>query len=197
MAEFIVQGTGRCGTKSMCDWMRATHPINVKDDKGSIDQRLIYAKDAAELHYLLSLIGGNIVNGGDRTICALPIIEQVWPGCKYIWLRRKREHCIGSMYRRGWGHASNTDRIGWPANRLVPDEATKAAWKDKGEKCAWYHDKSVEIIGGDLETIHPDRRTTVWLEEFLASADERKRVAEFVQRSELATKKFPHLNRTG
>ncbi len=101
----------------------------------------------------------------------VPILREVFPHAKYIWLMRDGREVVASMYYRGWYDRSQT-RVPeyWHDARLQADQTgdiSSDEWNrhTRFEKCCWLWTKYNLIIEGELAATDPGPWRQVKLEE--------------------------------
>ena len=104
----------------------------------------------------------------------IPVLREVFPEAKYVWLVRDGRDAVASMYYRGWYDPSQT-RVPkhWHDARLQAHrvgDMTSGEWSEysRFEKCCWIWKKYNLAIESQLAFLAPDRWRQVRLEEFRA-----------------------------
>lgn len=114
----------------------------------------------------------------------IPVIDQVFPEAKLLWLTRDGRDVVASMYYRGWYDPSETKIPDeWHESRLRGDltgEMTTREWNEysRFEKCCWLWRSYNEIIEAHLGKLDCSRWMRVRLESMRSSLNE---VAAFLE----------------
>lgn len=173
-----VIGTGRCGTEAISRWIQGAlfereHP-NLASWTSDEDAEKIIGRMKADV----------IVD--HRLALFIPIVEMVWPGCKYLVLRRERESTIRSMDRWNWyredSHLMRT-------RHRPPDESLSHF-----DKCTWYHDFILKRMLRGLALVGLDRQRQVYIETI---DQQRTELAKWLGRKELAKKPIDRTHGSG
>lgn len=119
-------------------------------------------------------------------------ITDILPEAKFVWLIRRADTCVSSMYSRGWFSAQPKHRtykldIGgehWFHFRLNGAESkvfTEEQWQDMSrfEKCCWYWSHWNENIAQQLDDIDQSRSIMVRLEEL--NSENVNRIVNFLE----------------
>ncbi|MBI4707354.1 MAG: sulfotransferase domain-containing protein [Candidatus Omnitrophica bacterium] len=113
----------------------------------------------------------------------IPVLEKVFPGCKYIWLLRDGRDVIASMFYRQW---YNPDDIKvpdeWKKGRLQGDRTgdfSPAEWgaMSRFDKCCWLWKKYNLIIESQMQKLDKERWMRVKLDQLKAMMPE---IAQFL-----------------
>jgi len=120
----------------------------------------------------------------------IPVIEEIWSGCRYLWMRRARKESVESMTRWGWYRPhSGTGRTDlWVLTRPRPPVDT---WSER-RKCEWYYDAVTARIMQDLLEVPAERKLEVWLQDL---DSRRAEIAHWIGRPELAAVHVPRVHR--
>jgi hypothetical protein len=126
-------------------------------------------------------IDGSVYCESNQTMALLiPVVADVFPQARYVWLMRSGLDVVASTYQKQWytGHSENHDRYedcpplekAWIDGRIRGDlcgEMSAAEWGnlDRFAKCCWYWSYVNRIIEHDLDRFAPDRFFFVRLEE--------------------------------
>ncbi len=125
---------------------------------------------------------GDVYGESNQTLSLIiPLLAEVFPKAKFIWLLRNGMDVVASAYQKQWytGHTQQHQRYedcppvqkAWVDGRVDGDrcgEMTSEEWNalDRIEKCSWYWSYINRTIEADLQEYAPDRYTTVRLEDF-------------------------------
>ena len=108
-----------------------------------------------------------------------PILRELYPEAKYIWLLRDGRDVVASMYYRGWYDAPERTKVSgvWHLARLQGDRTgdfTMEQWRQlsRFEKCCWIWKKYNLVIENHLSQTDPSLWRRVDLEQFKASLPE-------------------------
>jgi len=172
-------GIGRSGTYSLAAWLRASFEPH-------FNQLQYPGSDQAACKYIASLHCDRVVGHNFKTY--IPLVEKIWPDCKYIWLRRLRDENVASLAMCNFGVHAHADRVGSIGQLNVPLEI-----EDRQTKAEWLYDRASEVLTRDLLAIPSGRKRIVWLHEI---DDQRTELAEWLGDPELAERPFPHRNAT-
>ncbi len=142
--------------------------------------------DEAELRAILEKTRSPYVNGSvycesNQTLSLIiPVLVDVFPQARYVWLMRNGLDTVASAYSKQWysGHSENHDRYedcspleqAWIDGRIEGDlcgDVSSKQWVqlDRFERCCWYWSYVTRLIGSDLQTYAPDRFRLLRLEE--------------------------------
>lgn len=100
----------------------------------------------------------------------IPILNDAFPTCKFIWLIRDGREAVASMYDRGWYDTSNTKvPQEWHRARLQGDRTgdfSTAQWNSltRFQRCCWIWKKYNLVIERELGTMEKQRWTSVRLD---------------------------------
>jgi hypothetical protein len=109
----------------------------------------------------------------------IPVLREVFPHAKYVWLTRDGRDAVASMYYRGWYDDAAQTRIPayWHQARLQGDRTgdfSEAAWAalSRFERCCWLWKKYNLIIEASLASTDRLLWQHVPLEYLKAALDE-------------------------
>ena len=113
----------------------------------------------------------------------VPVLEEVFPGCQYIWLLRDGRDFVASTFYRGWYDPASTHLGKWEQARLQGDKTgdfSPALWQNMTpfERCCWLWTRFNRIIEERLTVLGPSRWRKVYLETMKAALPE---VATFLK----------------
>ena len=100
----------------------------------------------------------------------VPLLKEVFPDCKFVWLTRDGRGAVASMYYRGWYRPREVSNLGiWDAARLQGDRThdfSATAWSrlEPFERCCWIWKKYNSVIEEELSLLSGDRWMRVTLE---------------------------------
>jgi len=108
-----------------------------------------------------------------------PVLNNVFPDCRFIWLLRDGRDVVASMFHRGWydPEIDPVRRPLWHQARLRGDETgdfTTADWEELSRfgRCCWLWRKYNDIIEAFLATIDRTRWKQVRLDRLKAALPE-------------------------
>jgi glycosyltransferase involved in cell wall biosynthesis len=189
---FFVLSTGRSGTQTIarslaeipdCVCLHEPTPQLITESSayryGRIDVGKL-AKVIAETRH--PVINGKLYGESNQTLSLLvPVLTEVFPDAKFIWLIRNGLDVVASIYSRQWytGHSTNHSRYEdcppiekeWIDGRIMGDlcgDVAPAKWKsmDPFARCCWYWAYTNRIIENDLNKfVTINNSTIVRLEE--------------------------------
>ncbi|MBM4265053.1 MAG: sulfotransferase [Deltaproteobacteria bacterium] len=126
-----------------------------------------------------------------------PILRDVFPEAKYIWLIRDGRDSVASMYYRGW-YDEVYPRQGpeWRKGRLHGDRTgdyTHEQWAamSRFEKCCWCWLKYNQVIEDQLSRLEPSMWAKVRLDRLTSSLP---RLQKFLELPELGKVQVEQLN---
>jgi hypothetical protein len=180
---FFIVSTGRSGTQTIartlsllpgCVCLHEPSPELILESSqyryGKIDQ--------IELSNLLRESRQRTVNGcvyceANQTLSLIiPVLTDVFPEARYIWLIRNGLDVVASAYQKQWytGHSENHDRYedcsqlekAWIDGRIQGDlcgDLNADDWRklDRFGRCCWYWSYVNRVIDADLHKYSPDR----------------------------------------
>lgn len=106
----------------------------------------------------------------------VPLVLEVFPDARFVWLTRDGRDVVASMYYRGW--YAPPDQTGvplyWQRARLQGDRTgdfTSEQWQqmDRFAKCCWLWSKYNTLIEDQLQQLDASRWLRVRLDQFRAS----------------------------
>lgn len=182
MKNFFIVGTGRCGTMTIAKTL-SQHP---KCDCGHHMASVYTLSEMTRYYYnptdrenrerliknlgkVYSLPHRKGVRFGDSDfglVLVLPLLKELYPKSKFVWLIRDGRDVVSSMFSRGW-YAGPEVAIEkgiptfWETNRIRGDltkDFTFSEWNDldRFEKCCWIWSKYNTLIENHFGDI-PDR----------------------------------------
>ena len=116
-----------------------------------------------------------------KLVPLVPILDELFPQCRFVWLIRDGRDTVASMYSRGWYDpavaAQSEVHALWEKGRLRGDRAgeyTTEEWArlSRFEKCCWMWRKHNLLIESVLGELDPSRWRQVRLDRFQASLGE-------------------------
>jgi len=126
-------------------------------------------------------INGSVYCESNQTLSLIiPVLADVFPEARYIWLIRNGLDVVASAYQKQWytGHSENHDRYedcsalekAWIDGRIQGDRcgdmrAVEWANLDRFGRCCWYWSYTNRVIEKDLEQYAPGRFFFLRLEE--------------------------------
>jgi acetyltransferase-like isoleucine patch superfamily enzyme len=145
---FFVLSTGRSGTKSVAE-MLSNHPDVIclhEPRRQLIRLSSELAHGTEDYHDILqeiqdiftySYVDKNIVYGesDQKYFNLVPIINELLPGCKFIWLIRNGKDFVASAYARGWYSTEQTINMN-PGGRIME---RYYFYRLNGDKCSDYN----------------------------------------------------------
>lgn len=168
---FFIVGTGRCGTKFLADQMTGGRLICRHEPNsnliswitsyahGEIDADLLKQRIQSLFTELSSLPSSCELYGeaDQKYSFCIPILKELFPQAKFIWLKREPKAFIASVLPRGWyddfemGYSENRGRHHKPhgnsvhaANRIRGDKTGQLSlseWRSMSEfeRSCWYY----------------------------------------------------------
>jgi hypothetical protein len=126
-------------------------------------------------------IDGSVYCESNQTLSLIiPVLADVFPNARYIWLIRNGLDVVASAYQKQWytGHSENHDRYedcppiekAWIDGRIQGDRcgdmsAVEWAKLDRFGRCCWYWSYTNRVIESDLNQYAPDRFFLLRLED--------------------------------
>ena len=108
-----------------------------------------------------------------------PILRELYPAAKYLWLIRDGRDVVASMYYRGWYDAPDNTKVPqvWHDARLDghrTGDFSEADWQamSRFAKCCWIWTKYNQIIEQTLATLPAEQWRQIQLEHFRAQLDD-------------------------
>jgi hypothetical protein len=117
-------------------------------------------------------LDGKVYGESNLTVSLLiPVVDEVFPTARFIWLIRDGRDFVASAYYRGWYDPDVNHMKEWQAYRLRGDHTgdfTPEAWQrlSRFEKCCWVWKKYNTVIEAELNSRDRARWTMVKLESF-------------------------------
>jgi len=168
--ELLGIGAGRCGSMSWCYWLDGLwEPFNEAWSYNEKNNRRLLAR-----------LKGQTIVVCHRLTVFLPLVLEMYPDCRFLWMRRGRD-----AVRDSWLHmtpwygdvCAMAASGGPPAIGMIADI-------DK------YLSALDTFVSGHLSRLPQDQWREVWLE----NADrDKRRVAEWLGRGDLLDKPFCHV----
>jgi hypothetical protein len=126
-------------------------------------------------------IDGSVYCESNQTLSLIiPVLADVFPDARYIWLIRNGLDVVASAYQKQWytGHSENHDRYedcppiekAWIDGRIQGDrcgDMSAVEWAnwDRFGRCCWYWSYSNRVIESDLNQYAPGRFFLLRLED--------------------------------
>lgn len=108
----------------------------------------------------------------------IPLLDEIFPNCRFVWLMRDGRDVVASMYYRGWYDPLKAPGLGvWHLARLQGDETgdfDEKTWNEMAafERCCWIWKKYNLIIESELSNFAERRWKKVKLESLKSSLDD-------------------------
>jgi hypothetical protein len=188
---FFIVSSGRSGTQTIaralslvpgCVCLHEPSPELILESSayryGMIDHAEL-AKTLRETRQVT--VNGSVYCESNQTLSLMiPVLADVFPGARYIWLIRNGLDVVASAYQKQWytGHSENHDRYedcppiekAWIDGRIQGDRcgdmsAVEWANLDRFGRCCWYWSYTNRVIESDLNQYAPDRFFLLRLED--------------------------------
>lgn len=187
---YFIVSTGRSGTTTIartlsllqdCTCLHEPEPALILESSGyrygtcpesDLRKTLLETRSAR--------LNGSIYCESNQTLALIiPILADVFPPARFIWLMRNGLDVVASAYQKQWysGHSENHDRYedcppiekAWIDGRIEGDRCGAMSveeWKtlDRFSKCCWYWNYVNTLIEHDLKTYAPDKFKLLRLE---------------------------------
>jgi len=196
----FVASSGRSGSHSIAQWLdcsddvRGRHESRLQLVKWSTE----YAEGVASREKTLArledlFLDGTVydpdlvyVESDQKTYNLLPLLAEVLPQAKFVWLIRAGHAVVSSIVGRGWyarqpSNFQNHNVDWWWENWRVQGGRTNPPVEDwslmtQFEKCAWYWSHANETIEAAVDELQPDKVLRIRLEDI---GDETDRITSF------------------
>ena len=211
----FVASSGRSGSTSIAQWLDGSDGVRGRHESRLqlVQWSTEYAEGTASREQTLKrledlFLDGTVydpdivhVESDQKFHNLLPLLAEILPQAKFIWLIRSGYAVVSSIVGRGWYSDQPSDfqnhHVDWwwenwrvQGSRTIPPAD---GWLDMNqfEKCAWYWGHTNRTIEVAVEDLPADKVMRLRLEDMKAEAD---RVASFCGVSNLG-KKVPFANR--